>query len=113
MAGFKHDVKRYPGFKPFTLLFFAYLYLPIAVVVLYSFNNSRLVSVWEGFGLKWYGLALANENLLNALKVSRIVAVIAMVAVTANFQYSPEMRSFFWSIPVIIMDCTMHRMTVA
>jgi spermidine/putrescine transport system permease protein len=82
VAGFKHDVKRYPGFKPFTLLFFAYLYLPIAVVVLYSFNNSRLVSVWEGFGLKWYVLALANENLLNALKVSLIVAVIAMTVAT-------------------------------
>ena len=82
MAGFKHDVKRYPGFKPFTLLFFAYLYLPIAVVILYSFNNSRLVSVWEGFGLKWYVLALANENLLNALKVSLIVAVIAMTVAT-------------------------------
>ncbi|MGB8813665.1 MAG: ABC transporter permease [Paracoccaceae bacterium] len=77
-----HDVKRYPGTRLFTALFFVYLYVPIAVVVLYSFNENKLVSVWTGFSLKWYDTALHNRNLLNAVKVSLTVATIATVIAT-------------------------------
>ncbi len=82
MAIAKNDVKLYPGVGPFTVFFFAFLYMPIAVVVLYSFNASRLVSVWEGFSLKWYVSALQNENLLNAVQVSLTVALVAMTVAT-------------------------------
>lgn len=82
MSAFKHDPRHYPGAGPFTVLFFAFLYLPIAVIVLYSFNASRLVSVWEGFSLKWYVLALGNDNLINAVQVSLMVAVVATTVAT-------------------------------
>lgn len=77
-----HDVKRYPGTWLFSAVFFLYLYLPIAVVVFYSFNENRLVSVWTGFSLKWYQSALSNRNLLDALRVSLTVAAIATVLAT-------------------------------
>ncbi|AZO63768.1 MAG: ABC transporter permease [Mesorhizobium sp.] len=71
------DVRRYPGFGLFSLLFFVYLYLPISVVVFYSFNANRIVSNWGGFSLHWYTAALSNSALVSAVKVSLIVAVIA------------------------------------
>ena len=53
----------------------AFLYLPIVLLVLYSFNASRLVTVWGGFSTKWYGEMLRNEGLLNAAWVTVRVAL--------------------------------------
>jgi spermidine/putrescine transport system permease protein len=77
-----HNVKRYPGLGPFTLAFFIYLYAPLLVVVLYSFNDNRITGVWTKFSTKWYGSALSNTALMNALETSLLVAVIAMVIST-------------------------------
>lgn len=77
-----HDVRRYPGLGLLTALFFVYLYLPIAVVIFFSFNENRLVSVWTGFSLKWYASALTNRNLLEAVKTSLLVASIATAVAT-------------------------------
>lgn len=76
------NVLHYPGSGLFTLAFFAYLYLPIAVVVAFSFNANQMVSAWTGFSLQWYGQALQNGNLMTAVKTSLIVAVIATVLAT-------------------------------
>lgn len=59
-----------------TSLVLAFLYLPIAVLVVYSFNSSRLNIVWEGFTLKWYGALWANGPLLAALQNSLIIAAV-------------------------------------
>lgn len=60
---------------------FAFLYLPIALLVLYSFNASRLVTVWGGFSTKWYAAMLQNQGLLDAAWVTvRVAAVSATVA---------------------------------
>ncbi len=77
-----HNVKRYPGLGPFTLAFFVYLYAPLLVVVLYSFNDNRITGVWTKFSTKWYGSALSNTALMNALETSLLVAVIAMAIST-------------------------------
>ena len=79
---YRHDVRRYRGLRPFAVIFFAWLYLPIAVVVFYSFNENRLVSVWTGFSLKWYDAALSNRNLMNAVQTSLSVAAIATACAT-------------------------------
>ncbi|MEO5758284.1 MAG: ABC transporter permease [Mesorhizobium sp.] len=76
------DVRRYPGFGLFSLLFFLYLYLPIAVVVFYSFNANRIVANWGGFSLHWYYAALSNSALVGAVKTSLFVAAIATVLST-------------------------------
>ena len=78
----RHDVKRYPGLAPLTVFFFLYLYAPLAVIVVYSFNANRVAGVWTGFSLKWYGSALNNAALMNALKVSLTVAAVATVVST-------------------------------
>lgn len=77
-----HDVRKYRGFGIFTAIFFVYLYLPIAVVIFYSFNENRLVSIWGGFSLRWYKSALSNDNLLAAVKTSLAIATIATTVAT-------------------------------
>ncbi|MEM9147850.1 MAG: ABC transporter permease subunit [Pseudomonadota bacterium] len=54
---------------------FVFLYLPIVILVLYSFNESKLVTVWGGWSLKWYGELFQNDALLNAARISILVAV--------------------------------------
>ena len=54
---------------------FGILYVPVTVMVIYSFNAGRLVSVWSGFSTKWYGALLQNEQVLDALGKSLWVAV--------------------------------------
>ena len=61
---------------------FAFLYLPIALVVLYSFNDSRLVTVWGGFSLRWYGELLRSGDVLAAAWLSFRIATVSATAAT-------------------------------
>lgn len=56
-------------------LAYAFLYVPIVVMIIYSFNASRLVTVWGGFSFKWYGELLQDEKVLDAAWLSLQVAV--------------------------------------
>jgi putrescine transport system permease protein len=61
---------------------YAFLYVPVLLLIVYSFNESRLVTVWSGFSVKWYAELLANRQLLDAAWLSvRIAAVNATFAV--------------------------------
>jgi len=61
---------------------FAFLYIPIFSLIIFSFNESKLVTVWAGFSTKWYGELLQNEQILGAAWLSiRIAVVNATVAV--------------------------------
>ncbi len=61
---------------------YAFLYAPIATLIVYSFNESRLVTVWSGFSIKWYAALLANEALLDAAGTSLLVGVISATGAT-------------------------------
>jgi putrescine transport system permease protein len=61
---------------------FAFLYIPIVLLVIYSFNASRLVTVWGGFSTQWYGALLQNRELLDAAWVTLRVALISATAAT-------------------------------
>ena len=66
------------GFRLGALLIgFAFLYLPIALLVVYSFNGSRLVTVWGGFSARWYGALVENEKYRDAALTSLEIAVMA------------------------------------
>ncbi|MDP1963973.1 MAG: ABC transporter permease subunit [Reyranella sp.] len=66
----------------FTVLGFGYafLYLPLALVMIYSFNESRLVTVWGGFSTKWWGALFANEAMLQAAWLSIRIAFVSATA---------------------------------
>lgn len=60
----------------------AFLYLPILLLVIYSFNESRLVTVWAGFSTRWYVALFQNDGLLDAAWVTLRVAFLSATAAT-------------------------------
>jgi putrescine transport system permease protein len=72
-----------PWFRTLALVLgFAFLYIPIISLVVFSFNESRLVTVWGGFSTKWYGALLDNQQIIGAALLSlRIAAISATIAV--------------------------------
>ena len=61
---------------------FAFLYVPIASLIVYSFNASKLVTVWAGFSTRWYGELLQDDQIMQAAWISLRIAVMnATVAV--------------------------------
>ncbi len=63
-------------------LVLAFLYLPILLLVLFSFNASRLVTIWGGFSLKWYAGLLSNRPLMDAALVSLGAAALSATLAT-------------------------------
>ncbi|MBO7740212.1 MAG: ABC transporter permease, partial [Clostridia bacterium] len=65
--------------KIYTILIFAFLYAPIAVLILFSFNDSNSTGVFTGFSTQWYEELLTDTATLNALKNTLILAVLSSV----------------------------------
>ncbi|MDX2307242.1 MAG: ABC transporter permease subunit [Hyphomicrobium sp.] len=61
---------------------FAFLYIPILILVIYSFNESKLVTVWGGFSTRWYGEMIRNQQLMDAAWVTLRVAIISSTMAT-------------------------------
>ncbi|WP_209509697.1 ABC transporter permease [Ruegeria sp. HKCCE4150] len=61
---------------------FAFLYIPMIILIVFSFNESKLVTVWAGFSTKWYGELLQNEAFLDAAWVTIRVAVFSSTLAT-------------------------------
>src|SRR5437868_4289212 len=61
---------------------FAFLYLPIAVLVIYSFNSSRLVTVWAGWSIRWYIELLHDEAVLESAWITLRIAFVSATAAT-------------------------------
>lgn len=61
---------------------YAFLYIPLISVMVYSFNDSRLATVWGGFSTRWYGELLKNEQVLDAALLSLRIAVLAATLAT-------------------------------
>ncbi|MEO9383568.1 ABC transporter permease subunit [Chromobacterium phragmitis] len=59
---------------------YAFLYLPIALLVVYSFNESKLVTVWSGFSTKWYAALLDDDELISAASLSLKIALMTATA---------------------------------
>ena len=64
--------------KVFSIGVYIFLYLPILILVLFSFDDSRLAVEWHGFTLKWYAKLMQDEDILLALKNSLVVASISV-----------------------------------
>lgn len=62
---------------------FAFFYIPILLLAVYSFNDSKLNIVWQGFTTKWYGLLFENRVLLEAFRNSLIIGAVTTLAATA------------------------------
>lgn len=76
-------MKRSPVFLITVLCFgFAFLYIPILSMIVYSFNASRLATVWGGFSTKWYVSLLSNRQVMDALILSLKIALVSATFAT-------------------------------
>jgi spermidine/putrescine transport system permease protein len=99
-------------------LTFAFLYVPIVVLVVLSFNDNRLVGVWGGASLRWYRALAQEPALFQALRNSLTVALLSTVIATAlGTAAALALERYRWRgrrtfdgllfLPVIIPDVTM------
>ena len=81
MARRDFSASRIPGFATIAILVFVALYLPIMILVVYSFNAGDSIAVWEGFSLRWYPEAWNNDQVrevtLRSLTIATFAAIIA------------------------------------
>ncbi len=76
-------MKQRPTFLITALCFgFAFLYVPILSMIAFSFNNSRLATVWGGFSTKWYGKLLSNDKIIDAAILSLKIALVSATVAT-------------------------------
>ena len=76
-------VGHYRGLGGWTIVFFIFLYLPIVVLVFYSFNANRMVMNWGGFGIDWYLKAFENDDIQKVVWNTLIVATVSTIFATA------------------------------
>ncbi len=65
--------------RAYSILIYLFLYAPIAIIALFSFNAGRHASEFQGFSLQWYGRAFANPFVMDALQTSLVVAFVSAV----------------------------------
>lgn len=75
--------QRSPLLTSVTVFGYALLYVPILSVIIYSFNASRLVTLWGGFSLRWYAGLINDSDLLDAAFLSLRIAVVSATLATA------------------------------
>ena len=94
---------------------YAFLYIPLAIVVIYSFNNSRLNAEWVGFTLDWYDklfhnedmLAAAGNSLMIALTASLVSTVLGTMAGVAMYRYKLRLLPLLVLTPIAIPEILM------
>ena len=96
-------------------LVFLFLYLPIIILVIYSFNDSKMNIVFSGFTLKWYKILFSNSNLLEAFFNTILIALLSTVISTVigtisaiglhkfNFPFKGLINSLIY-IPIVIPE---------
>ncbi|HHU1503455.1 TPA: putrescine ABC transporter permease PotI, partial [Escherichia coli] len=73
-------VVRSPWRIVILLLGFTFLYAPMLMLVIYSFNSSKLVTVWAGWSTRWYGELLRDDAMMSAVALSLTIAACAATA---------------------------------
>ena len=74
---FESFIKRF-----YLLIIFVFLYTPIVTLMIFSFNDSKSMGKWSGFTLKWYTQLFQNDRIMDALKYTLIIAIVASVVAT-------------------------------
>ena len=96
-------------------LTFLFLYLPIAVVIIFSFNTSKMNILWEGFTFQWYGSFFQNRSLMDALvntliiavastAISTVIGTIGAVGMGKYRYFGKDIIDYLLYIPVVIPE---------
>ena len=113
-ATFTNTDKRGPGWGVWAaaLAAYAFLYVPLAVVVLFSFNDSALNAEWIGFTTRWYGVLLKDQDMLQAAGNSLLIAIVSSSLATllgglagiAMQRYRPRLLPLLALTPVAMPE---------
>ena len=99
--------ERRVGSRLFMALIFLFLYAPIFVLIVFSFNSSKSRAVWTGFSLEWYRELMQDSEILSALSTTLTVSVLAAVIATVAGTFAAigfyNMRKK-WSRPLITIN---------
>lgn len=95
-----------------SIVVYAFLYVPLAIVVIFSFNDSRLNAEWVGFTLSWYHTLFNDQDMLQAAVNSLLIAFVASLAATvlgtmagiAMHRYRPKLLPFMVLTPVAMPE---------
>ena len=90
----------FPGFGVLSVGFFAFLYVPILVLVAYSFNGSKFAMVWSEFSWRWYLKLLENDDIHSAAINSLIVAFFAAPAANHYGNIGSACNGSRWPVPL-------------
>src|SRR5689334_14666636 len=107
--------RRSPWLWAAALVAYAFLYVPLAIVVVYSFNDSRLNAEWVGFTLDWYRRLFANDEMLTAAANSLLIALVASLVSTvlgtmagvAMYRYRQRLLPILVLAPIAIPEILM------
>jgi spermidine/putrescine transport system permease protein len=109
-------VRRRPiGLWAAALAGYAFLYVPLLIVIVYSFNDSRLNAEWVGFTFGWYDklfhnqdmLLAAGNSLLIGLTASAVATLLGTMAGLAMYRYRPRLLSILVLAPIAIPEILM------
>jgi spermidine/putrescine transport system permease protein len=119
MAGKRFNIKHYAGFSMMTIVCLLILYLPLLVVLVYSFNDSQSITRWGGFSLRWYNelftgpeSAKYKQAAFNSLTIAvgagltaTVLATAAAVAMVRGGNFRGKALSFgLISIPIMVPE---------
>lgn len=99
-------------------LLFGFLYLPVVILIIFSFNNTRSIAVFTGFSTEWYTSLAANDELLDAARNSLVVGLVTTIVATtigtltalAMDRYRFKLRTAFDAnlyLPIVIPEIVM------
>ncbi|MDY0885456.1 ABC transporter permease [Dongia soli] len=76
------DWRYTPGLGQYTALILVFLYAPLLILVIYAFNSSSMITVWQGFSFRWFLRIAQNADIRDAALNSLVIAVVATIAST-------------------------------
>ena len=112
----RFEIKRQTGFTFVAMLCFFLLYLPIATLVVYAFNDNDSVAIWKGFSLRWFQAAWNNDQVIDvsirSFKIAISAAVLATIAATMAALATTRTKGYrgmtakyaFISMPLVVPE---------
>ncbi|MBN8478277.1 MAG: ABC transporter permease [Burkholderiales bacterium] len=105
-------MRRSPLLVASAIAVYLFLYVPLAVVVVFSFNDSKLSAEWVGFTTSWYAKLVRNDEMLKAATNSLVIAVVAAAAATvlgtmagiAMHRYKSRLLPFMVLTPIAMPE---------
>ncbi|KSJ62691.1 ABC transporter permease [Pseudomonas aeruginosa] len=100
----RNPLWTFSGVRQAAWLFFAFLYIPILVLVVLSFNSGQSATLWESFSLKWYAVVANDPEILRAAKNSLLVATLAALGMRGRAFRGQTLMNGVLGLPLLVPE---------